>query len=216
MHSDRYAILTEPKSTDRVSRKAGLDESPGSSNVVWNKTAVMSPTVDQPDRQQTVVTAKGPNLAVLSLNRGLQAVLVSEEVAAIGRAVAQIVRGDGWQEAKASAVMVEAVIGWLGRDVVTPIGFYANGTGPVEALAKVGSYYITGRGVDHEDDLIIHCCERHRGARFSQSRTEELDLSAPNSRFAMGTPLAQRAADRLAVLLAEEMDPEIARVVLGA
>jgi hypothetical protein len=32
----------------------------------------------------------------------------------------------------------------------------------------------------------------------------------------MGTPVAQRAADRLAVLLAEEMDPEIARVVLGA
>ncbi|HEX7431648.1 MAG TPA: hypothetical protein VF293_05600 [Candidatus Limnocylindrales bacterium] len=176
----------------------------------------MSATVDQPDRQQTVVTAKGQNLAVLSLNRGLQAVLVSEEAAGIGRAIAQIVRGDGWQEAKSSAVMVEAVIGWLGRDVVTPIGFYSNGTGPVEALAKVGNYYITGRGIDHEDDLIIHCCERHRGARFSQSRTEELDLSAPNSRFTMGTPLAQRAADRLAVLLAEELDPEIARVVLGS
>jgi hypothetical protein len=172
--------------------------------------------VDQPDRQQTVVTAKGQNLAVLSLNRGLQAVLVSEEAAGIGRAVAQIVRGDGWQEAKSSAVVVEAVIGWLGRDVVTPVGFFSNGAGPVEALAKVGSYYITGRGIDHEDDIIINCCERHRGARFSQSRTEEMDLSAPNSRFTMGSPLAQRAADRLAVLLAEELDPEIARVVLGA
>jgi hypothetical protein len=176
----------------------------------------MSATVDQSDRQQTVVTAKGPNPAVLSLNRGLQAVLVSEEGAVIGRAVAQIVRGDGWQEAKSSAVIVEAVIGWLGRDVVTPIGFYSNGTGPVEALAKVGSYYITGRGIDLEDDLIIRCCERHRGARFSQSRIEEMDLSARNSRFTMGTPLAQRAADRLAVLLAEELDPEIARMVLGS
>lgn len=172
--------------------------------------------MDQPDRQQTVVTAKGPNPAVLSLNRGLQTVLVSEEAAGIGRAVAQIVRGDGWREAKSSAVMVEAVIGWLGRDVVTPVGFFSNGTGPVEALAKVGRYYITGRGIDHEDDLIINCCERHRGARFSQSRTEEMDLSAPNSRFAMGSPLAQRSAARLAVLLAEELDPEIARVVLGA
>jgi len=176
----------------------------------------MSASVDQPDHQPTVVTAKGPSPAVVSLNRGLQAVLVSEEGASIGRAVAQIVRGDGWQEAKSSAVMVEAVIGWLGRDVVTPVGFYSNGTGPVEALAKVGSYYITGRGVDNEDDLIIHCCERHRGARFSQSRTEEMDLSVPNSRFTMATPLAQRAADRLAVLLAEELDPEIARVILGA
>ncbi|HEU6438920.1 MAG TPA: hypothetical protein VFC12_00650 [Terriglobales bacterium] len=176
----------------------------------------MSTTVDQPDRQQTAVTAKGPNPAVVSLNRALQAVLVSEEAAEIGRAVAQIVRGDGWQEAKSSAVMVEAVIGWLGRDIVTPIGFYSNGTGPVEALAKVGSYYITGRGIDHEDDIIINCCERHRGARFSQSRTDELDLSAPNSRFTMGTPLAQRAANRLAGLLADELDPEIARVVLGS
>jgi hypothetical protein len=32
----------------------------------------------------------------------------------------------------------------------------------------------------------------------------------------MGSPLALRAIDRLAVLLAEEIDPEIARVVLGA
>jgi hypothetical protein len=30
----------------------------------------------------------------------------------------------------------------------TPIGFYANGTGPVEVLAKVGSYYLTGRGIE--------------------------------------------------------------------
>jgi hypothetical protein len=172
--------------------------------------------VDQPDRQQTIVTAKGPSPTVLSLNRGLQAILASEEAAGIGRAVAQIVRGDGWQEAKSSAVMVEAVIGWLGRDVVTPIGFYSNGTGPVEALAKVGNYYVTGRGIEHEEDLIINCCERHRGARFSQSRTDELDLSAPNSRFTMGTPLAQRAADRLAVLLTEELDPEIVRMVLGS
>jgi hypothetical protein len=162
------------------------------------------------------VTAKGPNLAVLSINRGLQAVLRSEEGATIGRAAAQIVRGDGWQEARSSAVMVEAVIAWLGRDVVAPIGFYSNDSGPVEALAKVGSYYITARGIDHEDDLIIHCCERHRGARFSQSRIGELDLSTPNSRFTMGTPVARRAADRLAVLLTQELDPEITRLVLGS
>ena len=32
----------------------------------------------------------------------------------------------------------------------------------------------------------------------------------------MGSPLAQRAVDRLALVLTEEIDPEIARVVLGA
>jgi hypothetical protein len=43
-----------------------------------------------------------------------------------------------------------------------------------------------------------------------------MDLAVSNSRFTMGSPLAQRAADRLAALLADEIDPEIALVVLGA
>lgn len=170
--------------------------------------------MDQPDRQrQGTVTAKGTSRAVASLNRELRAVLVSDEAANIGRMVAQIVRGDGWHEAKASAVLVDGIAGWLGRDAVTPLGFYANGTGPVEVVAKVGHYFITGHGIEIEDDLVKNGCERHR-ARFSQSRLEELDLARPNSRFTMGSPIAQRAADRLAVLLAEAVDPEIARVVL--
>ena len=175
----------------------------------------MSATVDQPDRQQNAVTAKGANQAVASLNREFLAVLVSEEAAGIGRAVAQIVRGDGWHEANASAVLVEALIAWLGRDAVAPTGFYANGTGPVEVIARVGNYYITGHGIESQDDLTINCCQRHR-ARFSQSRLEDLDLSIPSTRFTKGTPLAQQAAERMGALLAEEIDPEIARVVLGA
>ena len=175
----------------------------------------MSATVDQPDRQQNVTTVKGPSQAVTSLNREFLSVLVNEEVAGIGRAVAQIVRGDGWHEAKASAVLVAAVVGWLGQDAVHPLGFYANGTGPVEVVAKIGKYYITGHGIENEDDLTVNACQRHR-ARFSQSRLEDMDLGQPNTRFTMGSPLAQRAADRLAALLSEEIDPEIARVVLGA
>ncbi|MGA3057324.1 MAG: hypothetical protein ABSE70_04705 [Candidatus Limnocylindrales bacterium] len=171
--------------------------------------------MDQPDRQQNAVTAKGLSQAVTSLNREFLAVLVSEEAAGIGRAVAQIVRGDGWHEVNASAVLVEALVAWLGRDAVTPTGFYANGTGPVEIIARVGNYYITGHGIESEDDLTINCCQRHR-ARFSQSRLDDLDLVAPNTRFVKGTPLAQRAAERMGALLAEEIDPEIARVVLGA
>jgi hypothetical protein len=156
----------------------------------------MSATVDQPDRQQNVTAAKGPTQAVASLNREYLAVLSNEEVAGIGRAVAQIVRGDGWHEAKASAVLVGALVAWLGEDAVQPLGFFANGTGPVEVVARVGHYYITGR--------------------FSQSRLDNLDLSQPNTRFTMGSPIAQRASDRLAAVLADEIDPEIARVVLGA
>jgi hypothetical protein len=177
--------------------------------------AIMSATVEQLDRQQNVTTAKGPSQAVTSLNREFRAVLVNEEVAGIGRAVAQIVRGDGWHEAKASAVLVAAVVSWLGPDAVHPLGFYANGTGPVEVVAKIGRYYITGHGIENEDDLTVNACQRHR-ARFSQSRLEDMDLGQPNTRFTMGSPLAVRAVDRLAGLLSEEIDPEIARVVLGA
>lgn len=171
--------------------------------------------MDQPDRQQNVTTVKGPSQAVTSLNREFRAVLANEEVAGIGRAVAQIVRGDGWYEAKASAVLVQAIVTWLGADGVQPLGFFANGTGPVEVVAKVGNYYLTGHGIETEDDLTRNACERHR-ARFSQSRLDEMDLSMPNSRFTMGSPLAQRAADRVAAVLSEEIDGEIARVVLGA
>jgi hypothetical protein len=174
----------------------------------------MSSTVDQPDRQN-VATAKGPSQAVQSLNREFRAVLVNEEAAGIGRTVAQIVRGDGWHEAKASLVLIESVRAWLGGDAVQPLGFYADGTGPVEIVGKVGNYYLTGHGIETEEDITVNCCQRHR-ARFSQSRLEEVNLSQPNPRLTMGSPLAQRAAERMAVLLAEEVDPDIARMILGA
>jgi hypothetical protein len=161
------------------------------------------------------MTEKGPSRAVASLNRDLLAVLVSEEAAEIGRSVAQIVRGEGWHEAKASAVLVDALVTWLGPAAVHPLGFYANGTGPVEVVARVGNYYITGHGIEDEQDLTINCCQRHR-ARFSQSRLEDMDLMVPNNRFTMANPLAKRAAERVGALLTEEIDPEIARVVLGA
>ena len=159
--------MGQTKSTDRVGRKAGLDGPPGSSNVYGHTAAIMSATLDQPDRQQNVTTIKGPTQAVTSLNREYLAVLGNEEVAGIGRAVAQIVRGDGWHEANASAVLVSGLVSWLGADAVQPLGFYANGTGPVEVVARVGHYYITGHGIENEDDLTINPVRgrpRRRGA----------------------------------------------------
>jgi len=152
--------------------------------------------------------------AIVSLHREFMAVLVGEEAATIGRTIAQIVRGDGWLEARASAALTDAIAAWLGRDAVQTMGFYANGTGPVEVVAKVGPHFITAHGIENESDLTANCCERHR-ARFSLSRLDEYDLKTGNPRFNWGTPLTQRAADRLAGLLKEEIDPEIARVVLG-
>jgi hypothetical protein len=175
----------------------------------------MGATVEQPLTQQNVTPARGPDRPVNSLNREFRAVLANEEAADIGRAAAQMVRGDGWKEARSSAILVAAIVRWLGPDVVYPIGFFANGTGPVEVLARVGNFYLTGHGIETQDNLIVTCCERHRGARFTQSRLEDMDLAQPNSRFTEG-PMAQRAADRLGDILAEEIDAEIARVVLGA
>ncbi len=163
---------------------------------------------------QVTQRSKSLSQAVASLNREFMAALVTEEAAGIGRQVAQIVRGDGWLEAKSSAVLVDAIAGWLGRESVSAVGFFANGTGPVEIVAKVGSYFISGHGIQVEDDLTVNCCERHR-ARFSQSRIEDWDMSANSTRFTWGNPDAQEAANRLAVLLTEQVDPEIALVVLG-
>jgi hypothetical protein len=207
--------MAAAESTYRLGRKAGLDAPRGSSNVYPHTAALVSETVDQPETQQNDTPARALDKAVISLNREFRAVLANEEAAGIGRAVAQIVRGDGWNEAKASAVLVAAIVRWLGPDAVYPVGFFANGTGPVEVLAKVGNYYLTGHGVETGDNLIVACCERHRGARFTQSRLEEMDLAKPNPRFTEG-PVAQRAADRLGDILAEELDAEIARLVLGA
>jgi hypothetical protein len=163
---------------------------------------------------QVTQRSKSLSQAVASLNREFMAALVTEEAASIGRQVAQIVRGDGWLEAKSSAVLVDAIAGWLGRDSVAAVGFFANGTGPVEIVARVGNFFISGHGIQIEDDLTVNCCERHR-ARFSQSRIEDWDMSTNTTRFTWGNPAAQEAADRLAVLLTEQVDPEIALVVLG-
>jgi hypothetical protein len=171
--------------------------------------------VDQPD-SQNVATARAPSQAVTSLKREFSAVLVSEEAAGIGRTVAQIVRGDGWQEAKSSLVLIEAIRQWLGPDAVQPLGFFANGTGPVEIIGKISGFYLSGHGIDTEEDVLVNCCQRHRGARFSQSYFQEVALDQPNPRMTMGTPIAERAIERMAALLGEEIDPEIARVVLGA
>ncbi len=142
--------------------------------------------MDQPARQN-VATVRAPSQAVVSLSREFSSVLVNEEAAGIGRTVAQIVRGDGWHEAKASLVLIESLRAWLGADAVQPLGFYADGTGPVEVVGKVGKYYVTTHGIETEDNLLVNACQRHR-ARFSQSRFDEINLSQPNTRFTMGTP----------------------------
>ena len=106
--------------------------------------------MDQLDRQRdNGSAATGQSQAVVSLNREVLAVLVTEEAASIGRTVAQIVRGDGWQEAKASAVLVDALATWLGRDAVqTSSASTPTAPGRSKSWPGSASYYITGHGIE--------------------------------------------------------------------
>jgi hypothetical protein len=175
----------------------------------------MSATVDQSGTEQTATAVNSASRACASLDREILAVLTSEEGAALGREVAQIVHGDGWHEFKSSVVLVRAIVAWLGGAAVQPLGFYGNGIGPLEVVAKVGKYYITGFGIETDDDVTVNTCQRHR-ARFSQSHFEPMDLGVTNARFTMDGAMAKRATDRLAAILTEEVDPDIARAVLEA
>jgi len=163
----------------------------------------------------SVAAARGPSRAVITLNRDFLAILASEEAAGIGRSVAEIPRGDGWQEAKASAVLAGAIIGWLSPEAVRTFAFSANGNGPLEVVAKVGRFFITGHGIESFDDLTDHCSQRY-GADPGESHLDEFTMTEPNERFAMGGALARRATGRMAVLLGLELDREAVLVVLGA
>jgi hypothetical protein len=166
------------------------------------------------ERTRTEPPAGVMHQAVSSLHRELRAVLAGDEAGNIGRAIAQIATGDGWLEARSSAVLVDAIAAWLGRDAVATVAFVDGGIGPVELVARVGDHFITARDIQNEQDLTVSCCERHR-ARFSQAKVDAYDLATKNSRFSWGTPLSQKASNRLAEILRDGIDPEVARVVLG-
>jgi hypothetical protein len=72
------------------------------------------------------------------------AALVTEEAAGTGARLLQIVRGDGWLEAKAPAVLCGRYrqLARLG-DAVKAVGFFANGTGPVEIVQGRRSHHRT-------------------------------------------------------------------------
>ena len=175
----------------------------------------MSATVDQTGSEQTATAVKSASQACASLDREILSVLSSEEVAGIGREVAQIADGNGWHEFKSSVVLVRAIVSWLGEPAVQPLGFHGNGIGPLEVVAKVGKYYITGFGIETDDDLTVNTCQRHR-SRFSQSHFEPMNLGVTNARFTMDGAVAKRATARLAAILTEEIDPDIALAVLEA
>ncbi len=155
----------------------------------------------------------GRNPALLSLEREFRRTLASEEGVRLARQAAHQVSGD-WSEPRASAVLADAVARWLGRDVVTSLGFYANGGVAVEVFPYIGEEYLTFQGFKNADDMMAWCCERHR-ARFSLSKFAEFDTKNPGPRVTWGDVKCEEAAAKLAALLADSIDQDIARIVLG-
>ena len=169
--------------------------------------------VDQP-QDQIVGAATGSSLAVVTLERDFLAILSSEEAGGIGRSVVEIPYGDGWRDARASAVLAGAVIGWLSPDAAQAFGFFADENGPLEIIARVGRFYITGHGIESYHNLTTHCSERH-GTDPGQAHLDVFTITKPDTRFTMDGALARRASARMAALLGVELDREAVLAVLG-
>ncbi len=162
--------------------------------------------------EQVADTFRTP--AVVSLEREYHRVLFCEEAVKLGRAAARLTSGNGWDEPRASAVLVDSVARWLGRDIVTAHAFYANGGPAVEIYALIGDQYLAYDRFRNAEDMMAWCCERFR-ARFSMSKFAEFDRANPGPRVVWGDALSDKIATRMAELLAEAVDQDVARLVLG-
>ncbi len=152
------------------------------------------------------------NPALESLEREFRRILRAKEGVDLARQAAHQVTGD-WSEPRASGVLAEAIARWLGSDVTTQLAFYSSGD-IVEVFAQIGDLFLTFQGFKNADDMMAWCCERHR-ARFSASRFAEFDHRNPGPRVMAGDAKCDDAAAQLSGMLADRIDPDVARVVLG-
>lgn len=168
--------------------------------------------INSSERMETADGGRTP--ALISLEREYRRVLNSEESIKLAKAAARLQSAEGWKEPRASAVLVEAVARWLGRDIVTAHAFYANGGPAVEVFALIGDLYLDHDRFRNAEDMMAWCCERHR-ARFSQSKFAEFDRANPGARIVWGDATSDKIATRVAELLSETVDQDVARLVLG-
>lgn len=152
--------------------------------------------------------------AVVSLEREYHRVLFCEEAVKLGRSAARLTAGGGWDEPRASAVLVDGVARWLGRDAVTAHAFYANGGPAVEVYALIGDHYLAFDRFRNAEDMMAWCCERFK-ARFSMSKFAELDRTNPGPRVVWDGSQSDRIATRIAEMLTEAIDQDVARLVIG-
>ncbi len=151
--------------------------------------------------------------AIVSLEREYNRVLFCEEAVKLGRAAARLTAGNGWDEPRASAVLVEGVARWLGHDAVTAHGFFSNGGPAVEVYALIGDEYLAYDRFRNPEDMMAWCCERFK-ARFSMSKFALFDRQNPGPRLVWDGN-SERIATRMAELLTDAIDQDVARLVLG-
>lgn len=154
-----------------------------------------------------------PRMAVLaSLERDFMAVINSGDGTKIGRAAARQMWGNGWKEARASAVLAEAVRRWLGHDAVEVLAF-CNDEGPLEVMATVGPYGISGEGIASAEHVFYDWCRRfHLSA--NDARFVPFDPSEATLQFTSGDAVAEQAIAHLSKLFERAIDPGVALMVL--
>jgi hypothetical protein len=149
----------------------------------------------------------------LSLEREFLRVLASPAGVKIGRSIYRSRMGDGWSDPRTSAVLADAVARWLDPGAVQILGFYSDGDEPREVVAAVGDVYVSRAGFTSHDEAFLRCCETHGGGPGSSFFGEFMPFSAGRY-VAWADEFSEQAIVQLADLLSEEVDPDVARMVL--
>jgi hypothetical protein len=152
--------------------------------------------------------------SLLSLEREFLRVLASPEAVKIGRSIYRARVGDGWSDPRTSAVLADAVARWLDPNCVKLLGFYNDGDEPRVVVAAIGNVVISRAGFSGIDDAFTRCCEAHGAGSGNPFFGEFMPFSSGRY-VAWADEFSEQAIVRMADLLSDEVDPDVARLVLG-
>jgi hypothetical protein len=152
--------------------------------------------------------------SLLSLEREFLRVLASPDGIKIGRSIYRSRMGDGWSDPRTSAVLAEAVARWLDPNNVQLVGFYLDGDEPCDVVAAVGQVFVSRAGFCSQDEAFSRCCEAHGSDPASSFFGEFMPFSAGRY-VAWADEFSEQAIVRLADLLSDSVDSDVARMVLG-
>jgi hypothetical protein len=94
------------------------------------------------------------------------------------------------------------------------LGFYADGDEPREVVAAVGDVLVSHAGFASPDEAFMRCCENHGAEPGSAFFGEFMPFSA-GQYVAWDDEFSEQAVVSMTDLLSEEVDSDVARMVLG-